>query len=270
MRGPRHLLTLALAALTAVGLLTAPAAVAAATKKGVSVNNHPGVAAALADVRAGWYYTWASDTQGVSTPAGVEFVPMIWGAGAVNDTELNRARSLGTTLLGFNEPDMAGQADMSVEQALTLWPRLQATGMRLGAPAVAFGGDRPGGWLDRFMSGAAARGYRVDFIPLHWYGSDFSTAATEHLRSYLEAVHNRYRKPIWLTEYGLIDFTGPQPVYPDQARQADFVRRSTAMLNGLPYVERFAWFSLSTRTTPTGLYDGTTPNATGLAYRSVA
>lgn len=269
MRGPRHLLTLALAALTAVGLLTAPAAVAAATKKGVSVNNHPGVAAALADVRAGWYYTWASDTQGVSTPAGVEFVPMIWGAGAVNDTELNRARSLGTTLLGFNEPDMAGQADMSVEQALALWPRLQATGMRLGAPAVAFGGDRPGGWLDRFMSGAAARGYRVDFIPLHWYGSDFSTAATEHLRSYLEAVHNRYRKPIWLTEYGLIDFTGPQPVYPDQARQADFVRRSTAMLNGLPYVERFAWFSLSTRTTPTGLYDGTTPNATGVAYRSV-
>ncbi|MFC6093052.1 glycoside hydrolase family protein [Saccharothrix lopnurensis] len=269
MRGPRPLLALALAALTALGVLTTPAA-AVATKKGVSVNNHPGVSTALVDVRAGWYYTWASDTQGVTPPPGVEFVPMIWGAGAVTDAQLGRARSLGTTLLGFNEPDMAGQANMSVEQALALWPRLQATGMRLGAPAVAFGGDRAGGWLDRFMSGAAARGYRVDFIPLHWYGSDFSAAATGHLQSYVQAVHNRYRKPIWLTEYGLIDFTGPQPVYPDQTRQSDFVRRSSAMLNGLSYVERFAWFSLSTRTSPTGLYDGTTPNATGVAYRSVA
>ncbi|MFD7655695.1 glycoside hydrolase family protein [Actinosynnema sp. NPDC059797] len=267
MRGPR-LPALVLAALTAATLLTAPVA-AATTKKGVSVNNHPGVSAALADVRAGWYYTWASDTQGIATPAGVEFVPMIWGAGAVNDDQLNRARSAGTTLLGFNEPDMAGQANMSVEQALSLWPRLQATGMRLGAPAVAFGGDRPGGWLDRFMTGAAARGYRVDFIPLHWYGSDFSTAATGHLQGYLQAVYDRYRKPIWLTEYGLIDFTGPRPGYPSQAQQADFARRSAAKLNGLPYVERFAWFSLSTRTSPTGLYDGTTPNTTGVAYRSV-
>lgn len=269
MRGTRPLLILALAVLTVAGVLAAPAS-AVTAKKGVSANNHPGVSSALADVRAGWYYTWASDTQGITTPAGVEFVPMIWGARSVTDTELNRARALGTTLLGFNEPDMAGQANMSVERALDLWPRLQATGMRLGAPAVAFGGDRPGGWLDRFMSGAAARGLRVDFIPLHWYGSDFSSAAVGHLQGYLRAVHDRYRKPIWLTEYGLIDFTGPHPVYPDQARQADFARRSAAMLQGEPHVERYAWFSLSTRTSPTGLYDGVTPNATGVAYRSAA
>ena len=120
---------------------------------------------------------------------------------------------------------MAGQANMTVERALDLWPQLQATGMRLGAPAVAFGGDRPGGWLDRFMSGAAARGFRVDFIPLHWYGSDFSSAAAGHLRGYLQAVHDRYRKPIWITEYALIDFTGPTPV--TQTRPAGRLRRAT-------------------------------------------
>ncbi|WP_440900491.1 glycosyl hydrolase, partial [Actinosynnema sp.] len=150
MRGPRRLLAVALVALTAAVALTAPAG-AAATKKGVSVNNHPGVAGALANVRAGWYYTWAVDTQGVSTPPGVEFVPMAWGSGSVTDAALGKAKSLGSTLLGFNEPDMAGQANLSVEQALNLWPRLQATGMRLGAPAVAYGGDQAGGWLDRFM-----------------------------------------------------------------------------------------------------------------------
>ena len=65
---------------------------------------------------------------------------------------------------------MSGQANMSPGQALSLWPQLEATGMRLGSPAVADDGATPGGWLDQFMSGAAARGYRVNFITLHWYG----------------------------------------------------------------------------------------------------
>lgn len=245
-----------------------PAGSAQATGKGVSAANFAGVTTALADVRAGWYYTWASNTQGITAPPGVEFVPMIWGPGSVTDAELNQAKALGTTLLGFNEPDMAGQANMTVDRALDLWPRLQSTGMRLGAPAVAFGGDQAGGWLDRFMSGAAARGHRVDFIPLHWYGSDFSSAATGHLRGYLQAVYDRYRKPIWLTEYALIDFTGPVPRYPNQNEQSDFIRNSTAMLASLPFVERYAWFTLSTSTSPTGLYTGTSANASGAAYRA--
>jgi hypothetical protein len=261
---------LAVLLLVALVLGTVPAPAAQATKKGVSALAGNGVTTALSDVRAGWFYTWASNTQGVSAPAGVEFVPMIWGPGSVTDTQLNEAKALGTTLLGFNEPDNPGQADMTVERALDLWPRLQATGMRLGAPAVAFGGDQAGGWLDRFMSGAAARGYRVDFIPLHWYGSDFSSAATGHLMSYLQAVHDRYHKPIWLTEYALIDFTGPVPRYPSEAEQADFVRNSTAMLQSLAFVERYAWFTLSTSTNPTGLYTGSAANPSGAAYRSAA
>ncbi|GAA0907978.1 glycoside hydrolase family protein [Streptomyces thermoalcalitolerans] len=248
----------------------APAAADAVKKKGVSAWNFPGVTDALRDSRSGWFYTWASDPQQITAPSGVEFVPMIWGPGSVTDAELDRARRSGTSLLGFNEPDLPGQANMSVEQALDLWPRLQSTGLRLGAPAVAYGGDTPGGWLDRFMQGAAARGHRVDFIPLHWYGSDFDpTRATGHLRSYLQAVYNRYHKPIWLTEYALTDFSSGTPRYPSRAQQAEFVRQSTAMLEQLPFVERYAWFTLSTsRGDGTGLYDGTTANETGVAYRN--
>lgn len=39
------------------------------------------------------------------------------------------------------------------------------------------------------------------------------------------------------------------------------------MLDDLDYMERYAWFTLSTVTSPTGLYDGTTANAAGRAYR---
>lgn len=263
----RKILVTAAVVVAALGGLAAPAT-AANAKKGVSAASFSGVTTALSDVGAKWFYTWASDKQGITAPAGTEFVPMIWGSGSVTAAQLAQAKANGSTLLAFNEPDLAGQAAMSVDTALNLWPQLQDTGLRLSAPAVAYGGDVAGGWLDRFMSGAAARGYRVDFIPLHWYGGDFSTAAAGQLQSYVQAVYNRYHRPIWVTEYALIDFSGSTPRYPSPAQQADFVSRSTAMLNGLSFVERYAWFSLSTSTTPTGLYTGTSPNASGVAYRA--
>jgi hypothetical protein len=261
---------LALSALLAVGN-QADASAAVATKKGISAWKFTGVTKAMANAKVGWFYTWSSGKQQITQPAGVEFVPMIWGPNSVTDTELNRAKSQGTILLGFNEPDMAGQANMTVNKALDLWPRLQGTGMRLGAPAVATGGNVAGGWLDRFMKGAAARGYKVDFIPLHWYGSNFNaTAATAQLKSYLLAVHNRYHKPIWLTEYALIDFSTGTPRYPTPAQQVAFVKKSTAMLAGLNFVQRYAWFTLSTdRGDGTGLYNGATANRVGAAYRAV-
>lgn len=238
-------------------------------KKGVSVWDMAGLSTALADVGAGWYYNWSSHpTAGAGSSA--RFVPMIWGAKSVTTTELNNAKRYGTELLAFNEPDFAGQANMSVDDALGLWPKLQATGLRLGSPAVAVGAADTGGWLDRFMTGAKQHGYRVDFITLHWYGSDYSDAAAGQLKGYLQAVYNRYRKPIWLTEYALIKFTGGGSVYPSDAQQVSFVQKSTAMLRSLSYVERYAWFALPTPDDKqgTGLYrNGTTPTAAGRAYR---
>ncbi|WP_405465956.1 glycosyl hydrolase [Streptomyces jietaisiensis] len=238
-----------------------------AGRKGISLNPVDGAAQALADSGASWYYNWTSSTGEVTPPKDVEYVPMIWGPGSVTDAELGSAKKEGTALLGFNEPDLAAQANMTPEQALDLWPRLESTGLRLGAPAVSHDADTPGGWLDRFMRGADERGLRVDFIPLHWYGSDFGPNATAQLRDYVQRVHDRYHKPVWLTEYGLIDFTRGTPRYPGEQEETDFIRSSTRMLDDLDYMERYAWFTLSTVTSPTGLYDGTTANAAGRAYR---
>ncbi|MER6695153.1 glycosyl hydrolase [Streptomyces minutiscleroticus] len=260
----------AFSALSRAAVAAPETGTAAVRKKGVSAWDFTGVAQCLADSRAGWFYTWSSGPGSVTAPAGVEFVPMIWGPGSVTDAELDQAKRQGTTLLGFNEPDHPGQATMTVEQALDLWPRLHSTGLRLGAPAVATGADVAGGWLDRFLQGAAARGLRVDFVPVHWYGADFdATNATGQLRGYLQATYDRHRKPLWLTEYALIDFSSGTPRYPTQAQQAAFVQQSTAMLQGLSFIERYAWFTLSTsRGDGTGLYNGTTATQVGAAYRT--
>ncbi|QNA71438.1 sigma-70 family RNA polymerase sigma factor [Streptomyces sp. So13.3] len=245
--------------------------VARSAKKGVGVWTFPGVDQALTQSGASWYYTWSTRHQGVAGSGTAGFVPMIWGAASVTDAALAQARAESPYLLGFNEPDMAAQSNMTVEQALSLWPRLSAAGRTVGSPAVAYGGDTAGGWLDRFMSGAAARGYRVDFIALHWYGGDFSTpAAVSRLKSYLQAVHDRYHKPIWLTEYALIDFSHGTR-FPTPQQQASFVTASTAMLAALPYVQRYAWFGLpASDTAPSsGLFrSGAVATEAGRAFRA--
>jgi hypothetical protein len=245
--------------------------VGASTKKGASLWDVSGYGPAIEDVGAGWYYNW-SPRPGDVAGSDAEFVPMIWGADRVDAATLADAAANGSTLLGFNEPDFASQANMSVEQALDLWPQLQATGLRLGSPAVATGAADAGGWLDRFLAGARQRGLRVDFVAVHWYGGDFGPDAVNQLRGYLQATYDRYQLPIWLTEYALIRWDGGGATFPTDAEQAAFATASTAMLEGLAFVERYAWFSLPTPddgSQGTGLYrDAATPTAAGAAYRA--
>ncbi|MEU7849518.1 sigma-70 family RNA polymerase sigma factor [Micromonospora parva] len=245
--------------------------VVGSARKGVGVWNFAGASQALANSRAGWYYTWGTQHPGISTPRGATFVPMIRSAENVTATELARAKAAGPYLLTFNEPDLPEQANMTVEQALDLWPQLMATGSRLGSPAVAWGGPDPQGWLDRFMTGAQARGHRVDFITLHWFGADFTTAtAVAQLRQYLQAVYQRYRKPIWLTEFALIRFGAGGSQFPSQEQQAAFLTAATAMLGQLPYLQRYAWFGLpATDKDRSGLFrDGTGVTAVGRAFQA--
>jgi RNA polymerase sigma factor (sigma-70 family) len=252
---------------------TASAPTAAANaKKGVSAWTFTGVDQALAESGVSWYYTWSSSHAGITSPPGVQFVPMIWGPGSVNAATLSQAKDEGHILLGFNEPDMSSQSNMTVSQALSLWPQLMATGMSLGSPAVAVNAATPGGWLDQFMRGAAARGYRVNFITVHWYGADFTTGpAVQQLESYLQAIYARYHLPIWLTEFALANFGGV-PSSPTESQQAAFVTQSTSMLESLPYVQRYAWFALPSSATggSTGLFaSGAVATPVGRAFEAV-
>ncbi|WP_214104580.1 sigma-70 family RNA polymerase sigma factor [Acrocarpospora catenulata] len=248
-----------------------PPVAAPPEKKGVAVWNAPNVSAALAKSGASWYYTWASHHDGIATPRNATFIPMIRAAENVNPQALAQAGSAGPYLLSFNEPDLPAQANMTVEEALSHWPKLMRAGKILGSPGVAFGGDTPGGWLDRFMTGAKERGYRVDFITLHWYGADFRTQpAVSHLKTYLNAVYKRYGKPIWLTEYALIDFSNGTR-YASDAEQAAFITASAKMLSTLPYVHRYAWFGLPAATGKpgSGLFDENgAPTESGRAFQA--
>jgi hypothetical protein len=122
------------------------------------------------------------------------------------------------------------------------------------------------------MAGAKARGYRVDFITVHWYGGDFSTGpAVQELESYLQAIYARYHLPIWVTEFALTNYSGGTATFPTEAQQAAFLTAATQMLDGLSYVQRYAWFALPTSagSGTTGLFNpGPTVTPVGQAFEA--
>lgn len=189
-----------------------------------------------------WYYNWRTDQiwhQGGQRRS-VEFVPMIHSAANVNDRIRSKKRA--RVLLGFNEPDGNGgshQAGMSVSQAVALWPKLQAHGLRLGSPATTKSGTLgAGSWQRRFMTEVEKRGLRVDFMAVHYYSKNGDVQA---FRNWLIAVHREYKRPIWVTEFAYVDWGRPRRA--TYAQNAKFAQEAIRMMETLPFVERHAWFA---------------------------
>jgi len=84
------------------------------------------------------------------------------------------------------------------------------TGLTLGSPAAV---HADGDWMEAFMAGAEKKGYRVDFITIHWYGG----ADLEGFLGYLARVHALYHRPLWVTEFAPADWSGHHGVSPKQA-----------------------------------------------------
>lgn len=191
-----------------------------------------------------WYYTWS--TWQLSGNPDMEFVPMIWKGTAENFSQdsLDRiAAAPSGNLLAFNEPEIATQSNMSVEEAIAWWPRLMATGQRLGSPAVtATEALGPESWLARFLEAAASRDYDVDFIAVHYYAPTHDIEAFEN---FLTDLHDAYDLPVWVTEWALIDpasWASNTPGYtPEQ--NAAFFTEGARMMDELDFVERHAWFA---------------------------
>lgn len=249
------LVATALAAAALAGAIPSPSQAARADpKRGVASARYlSGDPSLLTRVHPAWAYDW--DWKAPRPVAGLEWVPMLWGSGSVTGTSIaslsaDRRGGRAHYLLGFNEPDSGAQANMSPQQAAALWPRLESTGLRLGSPAPAVPGD---GWLDRFMAIAHARKLRVDFIALHFYQDFTDPHAVDHLRAQLIAIHNHFSKPIWITEIGTLDIRswgGYMRARPTVAAASSYMRALLPMLDGLRFVQRYAWFTDECRAAP--------------------
>ncbi|KAF7966055.1 hypothetical protein HWV62_40244 [Athelia sp. TMB] len=165
----------------ATSVLAAPQAEARksfpfSTKKGLSYNT----ASYTNAFNLAWAYNWgenpnadtgtAADTG--SLRPGVEFTPMLWGSDATNWTvAADAAIAAGAKhLLGFNEPDNAGQSNITPATAAQLWIEHMepyAGKVKLVGPAVTNGGGVQ--WLQQFLGNCTE--CTIDAIAMHWYDS---------------------------------------------------------------------------------------------------
>ena len=202
------------------------------SKKGIAGN-------IAAPVKAMWWYNWNLDQ---NSPLDREYVAIrhtrYWpGLGQNWQTRgVNH-------LLGYNEPDHVDQANMTVAEAISSWPDLLGTGLRVGSPAPTDGGLS---WLYSFMTDAATASLRVDFVAVHYYRS-YSNAsdpagATTQFYNFLKGIHDQTGKPIWITEWnnGANWTSGPDPT---AAQQQATVAAMIDMLDNTPWVERYALYN---------------------------
>ena len=190
---------------------------------------------------AHWMYSWGNVLRD-EIPENVEYVPMFWGKGSVTDDNINRIKQLIADgkvkyVLGFNEPDGADQANMSVDEAIALWPRLEELGVPLVSPApVGFNNS----WMTEFMQRADALGLRIDYVAIHSYGG----ANVLNFINNLKQAHELYGRPIWVTEFAVADWnaTTPESNRYSEAQVINFMQEATNAMNSIEWVFRYAWF----------------------------
>jgi len=96
-------------------------------------------------------------------------------------------------VLGFNEPDHHDQANLTPQQAADFWPEVVkiANGLPLVAPVTA--GENMH-WLDQFVH--LCPHCHFDYVAAHSY-----TCNPNSLMHYMQQLHNKYHKKVWLTEF---------------------------------------------------------------------
>lgn len=200
-----------------------------------------------------WYYTWSLN-QAAGTNDTVEFVPLLHNTDDSSnpdlDSILNALPSTSTHLLTFNEPDgttdsggsSIGPEDAAQEYLDHVAP-LRTSDSRswnISHPSVT-GSTQGLDWLRRFNESCYdidPAGCPADFVAVHWYG-DFSGLA-----GWLATLREFYvgnstdssadDLKFWITEMAL-----PQQ---DSDATAAMMKQSLSYLDGLDYVEGYAWF----------------------------
>lgn len=195
-------------------------------KKGYAGGGDSGAEAGRLDTQ--WRYNWHNNAQ---STLDIEYVPIRQTRWWPSFDVTNAKRNV-THLLGFNEPDNAVEADMTVAQAIAQWPNLMRSGLRLGSPATTDGGLN---WLYQFIDEADARDYRVDYVVVHFYRGGQSL---QQFQTYLRQVHERTGRPIWLKEFNNgANWTCCLPTY---EQNAQVIGQWIQWMENTPWIERYS------------------------------
>lgn len=186
-----------------------------------------------------WANTYASTQEAKYQQYGIQYVPMCWNNNysAANITAYYSShKNQQNYLLGYNEPNLTDQANMTPAQAAEKWGDVvslaKSNNARLISPAMNWGtlaGWSNGvQWLQSFFQ--LVNPDDIHGIAVHIY-MNAPKAALEDLKRY-----KVFGKPLWLTEFCAWDGTSTS------AAQCQFMCQCINALEQDPDLERYAWF----------------------------
>lgn len=181
-----------------------------------------------------WFYDWSREP-----PICGESVPMIWGKNDVGkpiggDSEW---------LLGFNEPELVAQANITPTLGVELWRQVEQAypDKKLVSPAASIS------WLTSWWNQyqiAYGEPPRVDAVAGHCYGAWTVDCAVSkcklHADSLIVWAEARDISEVWITEFAFL------PCWPEgDAGTLQFMEEMVVYYQALPRVTRWAWFQNS-------------------------
>ena len=210
------------------------------TKRGIAwpLENHEDQLTVFPSDRIHWFYNWSPEKR---SDANVNFIPMIWNAHGIEQFGEKVRSQRAECILGFNEPERSDQANMDPYEAARLWKEyiepLRKQGIRLGSPSIS-STEEGLNWLQTFLN----QGCHVDFLVLHWFGR-----GVDNFIHYISNARQRLgsQYPVWITEFACTSWNANEPVSQDEINQ--FFDQSLARLDGLHWIERYAWFGAMRR-----------------------
>lgn len=149
-------------------------------------------------------------------------------------------------IIGFNEPELPDQSNMTPELAAKEWLRciepLRKRGIRAGSPGIS---SAPQGvvWLNAFLRLIHAQGSDVDFYCLHWYGEGLG-GFYDYIWSTFHQLPSQNKK-VWITEFAATNWNAERPLGREVV--GEFLKASVKYLDELEWVEGYAWFGAMTQ-----------------------
>jgi len=157
-------------------------------------------------------------------------------------------------VLGYNEPE---NIPLDATNGAIYWMNDQTLDLPLAAPAAAYiNGNANGNWSATFFGYVTNWGCRVDYLPAHLYPGNNSSGSSGIWINSLQTAYNTWGFPMWMTEFGVVDWSGTG--YWDEednyTAMAEFLWRAESA----PWLRKYSLFIFGgamaanpwTRTTP--------------------
>lgn len=210
-----------------------------------------------------WTYNWTNQVPQFVydrlTDAGIDYSPCLFnGSATIADSIIQQATP--KYILGFNEPDQSGQANMTTTEVIDAWAAVAdaaPTGSILVGPAIS---DGQFAFQKTVYDGLVSNGYRFDAIAMHLYRTDLNSFGFGSSAYSIPSLADTYGVPIVVSEFGYVNWTRTSPytdsevativsaltTFVEACEDSSDVSRYCMYPASSPYGRYHSWFNFQT------------------------